>query len=167
MNRPVAATLLTFAAVCASGRPLPAQKPLPDAKAQRIDACALLTTAQIKEHVPWERMLDQLPAERDDIGTTGSACHYPTVTIQVLAYSPTFLEAARKQAAQRESGPEPVSGVGEDAFVYQSSAGYVEVIARVGARLLTLQVSIGPKDTFESVKPGAIALAKALVPKVR
>ena len=166
MNRVVATSLLTFAAVCAFGRPVPAQKPQPDAKTQRIDACSLLTTTQIKEHLPWEPMFDQFAVERDDIGVTGSACSYPTVIIQVLTYSASFVDAARKQAMAKQGRPEPVSGVGADAFVYHNPAGYVELIARVGPRLLTLQANIGRNETFESVKPKTIALATALAAKL-
>ena len=163
MNRVVRTGLITAAALVALAHPSAAQKPQsPDIKAQRIDACSLLTPAQIKEYLPWEPMFDRIAGERDDIGDTGSACGYPTVHIQVLRFTPSFIEAARKGAKL-----EPVSGLGDEAHVRHNRAGYAEVFVKVGTRLLTVQANIPNDGTFESVKSKAIALAKALVAKLK
>jgi hypothetical protein len=135
----------------ATGTPLP-----------RVDACALLTRAQVKEYLPWEALFDQMPLERDDIGETGSSRGYPTVMVQLLAYTPRFIEAVQKVRTQ-----EPVTGVGELAYVSHNPQGYGELVARVGQRTLTVQADIDRGSSYESTKVKAIALAKALAARLK
>ena len=93
---------------------------------------------------------------------TGSACVYPSVQIYVDQYSAAKIEAARK------NGPLiPVAGVGDEAFVQQKGKYWAELYVKVGDRLLHIEKDIPADGTFESVKPSMIALAKALVAKLR
>ena len=139
------------------------QKPsAPAGNADRISACSLLTREEVKKIVPWAPLLDQFPSQEEPIGATGSACEYPTVGIQVLSYSKSFVDAAGKQHKL-----EPVAGVGDEAYLRNNAGRYAELFARVGTRLLTIQKNIGPGQTFETEKPAVIQLAKALVAKLR
>lgn len=54
-----------------------------------------------------------------------------------------------------------------EAYLYHNPAGYAELYVKVGARLLTLQRSIDMGQTIGDVRAGTIALANALVAKLR
>jgi hypothetical protein len=58
-------------------------------------------------------------------------------------------------------------GIGDEAYLYHNPAGYAELYVKVGARLLTLQRSIDMGQTIGDVRAGTIALANALVAKLR
>ncbi len=78
----------------------------------------------------------------------------------------TFVQSTI-DAARKRGGLESVAGVGDEAYLYHNKAGYAELYVKVGARLLTLQRSIGMGQTIGDVRPGTIALANALVAKLR
>lgn len=164
MNRVIQQVLVTAAAI-SLGAALPsAQKP-PTSAAKpppKVDACSLLTKAEVKEFLPWAAHVDALPVGREDMGETGSACNYPTVYIQLFPYSRQFMDAALKSRKQ-----EPVSGVGDEAYISANRTYYAELLVRVGPRILTLQASIPRDGTYETTKPKTIALAKALIAKLQ
>ena len=165
-KRTAVGTIVAAAALVLSGSPLSAspQKPAaaPGAKAERINACSLLTRDEVRKIAPWTPVLDQFKSEEEPIGTTGSACEYPSVRIQVLPFSPGTIEAAKKRGKL-----EAVAGVGDDAYLYENPAGYAEVYAKIGTRLVTVQKSVRPGDKMEAAKPVAVTLARAVVAKLR
>jgi len=125
----------------------------------RIEVCKLLPKAEVKKYLPWMDALDQMPIEEEAVGA-GSSCNYPTVHVQVLQFSQGFIDAVRK------SGPlEPISGVGDEAYLRNNKNRYAELVVKVGTRLLTLQADID--DSIETIKPKVIELAKAYVAKLR
>jgi len=155
-------TAYLIAAVALAAALPAAQKPGGSAPApSKIDACSLLTKAEVKEHLPWASHVDRLPVEREDIGETGSACNYPTVYIQIFPYSRHSMDAAHKSRKQ-----EPVAGVGDEAYISANRTYYAELIVKVGPRMMTLQASIPRGATYETTKPKTIALAKALIAKL-
>ena len=164
MGRVVQTFLLMFVAVPAVWVPARAlqkpQPPPPDEKVERVNACSLLTRDEVKKLVPWAPMLDQFPTDEESIGTSGSACSYPGVHIQVLSFSPGTIEAARKRGKL-----ESLSGVGDEAYLYENPNGYLELYARVGKHLVTIQKSVRADEKMESVRSGVVALAKALAAK--
>jgi hypothetical protein len=62
---------------------------------------------------------------------------------------------------------EPVAGVGDEAYLYENPAGYAELYVRSDKRFLTIQRSVDVGQTVASVRPGMMALANALVAKLR
>ncbi len=100
--------------------------------------------------------------EEEALGTYGSSCNYPGVLVQVIPFVQTTIDAARKRGRL-----EAVADVGDEAYLYENPAGYAELYVKVGSRLLTLQRDIGLGKTVGEVRPGVIALAKALVAKLR
>jgi hypothetical protein len=78
----------------------------------------------------------------------------------------TFLQSTI-DAARKRGRLEPVAGVGDEAYLYENPAGYAELYVRIDKRLLTLQRSLGGGLTVASVRPGVVALANALVAKLR
>jgi hypothetical protein len=107
-------------------------------------------------------MFDQMQIEEEPIGATGSSCNYPSATIQILAYSPRFFDEARKLGKL-----EPVTGLGDEAYFFADPRGYADLYARAGNRIVTVQATPGPKEKIEALKPGVIALTKALIAKLR
>ena len=140
------------------------QKPAvsPAAKPERINACSLLTREEVKKIVPWDPRLDQFDIEEEAIGTTGSGCEYPLVRIQVLSFSQGTIDAARKRGKL-----ESVAGVGDEAYFYENPAGYAELYAKVGTRLVTIQKSVRKDEKMDAAKPAVVALANALAAKLR
>ena len=87
-------------------------------------------------------------------------CNYPTVHVQVLRFSQSFIEALRK------SGPlETISGVGDEAYFRNNQDRYAELMVRVDERLLTLQADGDGK--METVRVKVMDLAKIYVTKLR
>ena len=107
-------------------------------------------------------MFDQMPVEEEPIGATGSSCNCPSATIQVLTYTPRFFDEARKLGKL-----EPLTGIGDEAYFFADPRGYADLYAKVGNRIVTVQVTPGPGQTLEALKPGATALTKALIAKLR
>jgi hypothetical protein len=136
----------------------------PGAKYQVVKVCSLLSLAEVKKLAPWAPHLDQFAKpEEEPIGSTGSSCNYPTVFIQVMAFQRSFIDAARKT----EIPLEPVSGVGDEAYVRNNRGNYAELVAKVGPHSLTVQLSIDRNKTFESTKPSLIEIGKAYAAKLR
>ena len=127
-----------------------------------IKVCSLLPRDEVKKHLPWQPLLDKLPEEEIPVGVTGSSCEYPTVGVQVLAFTPQFMESAKKAGFS-----ESVPGVGDEAYYRTNPNGYAELYVRVGQRILTIQGSVPTGQKAEAIKPGVISLAKAYVAKLR
>lgn len=128
-----------------------------------VEVCALVSLAEVKKLAPWPPHIDPFAkAEEEAIGPQGSSCNYPTAHVQVMAFNQRMLDGARKAGTL-----EPVSGVGDEAWVRNNRNMFAELYARVGPHLLTVQTDIGTGKTFESEKPTLIALAKAFVSKLR
>jgi len=123
-------------------------------------ACSLLPKEEVKKHVPWLPVLDQMPIEEEPVGVSGSSCNYPSVFIQVLPFSQRTIDMARQQG-----GLEPLTGIGDEAFFHNNKNLYAEVFVKVGNQLLTLQANL--QGEMAAVKPGVLNLAKALVAKLR
>ena len=130
---------------------------------QVVKVCPLVSVAEVKKFAPWAPQLDALAkAEEEALGNYGSSCNFPTVHVQVMSYRPQTIESAKKARRQ-----DPVSGVGDEAYVANKRDEYAELIARVGPHLLTVQMDIGTGKTFDAVKPSLVELARLFVTKLR
>lgn len=128
---------------------------------QRVQVCSLVAKAEVKKHLPWMDALDQMPVEEEPVGANGSSCNYPTVHVQVLPYTPNFIESMKK------SGPlEPITGVGDEAWFHNNKNRFAELTVKVGPRLLTLQAD-ADDGKMDAVKPKVISLARVYVAKLR
>jgi len=132
----------------------------PTAAGSRVRACSLLPKEEVKKHVPWLAVLDQMPIEEAPVGVSGSSCNYPSVFIQVLPFSQSTIDIARQQG-----GLEPLTGIGDEAYFHNNKNLYAEVFVKVGNQLLTLQANL--QGEMAAVKPGVLNLAKALVARLR
>lgn len=155
MNRFFVALLTALAIASLCPKVLSAQASVSPA----IRVCSLLPKEEVKRHVPWIDVLDHMEPEEEAIGDSGSSCNYPSVHIQVLPASSRILEIARERG-----GLERISGIGDEAYFYNNSDEYAEIYVRAGRHILTVQADVN--DQIESVKPGALNLARALVARL-
>jgi hypothetical protein len=125
-----------------------------------IRACSLLPKAEVKKHLPWIAALDQMPAEEEAVGKSGSSCNYPSVFIQILPFAQGTIDAFKKSG-----GMEAISGVGDEAYFRNNKDRYAEVLVRAGKYLVTLQANVD--NNMATVKANAVNLAKALVAKLK
>ena len=128
--------------------------------AQPVEVCKLVPKEEVKRHLPWIDILDQLPIEEEAVGSSGSSCNYPTVLVQVLPFSQGSIDAVR-----RESPLEPIAGVGDEAYFRNNKNMYAELLVRVGSRMLTLQAN--GEGKLDTAKAQAIELAKVYVAALR
>jgi len=126
-----------------------------------IKACALLPKEEVKKLIGAGQVFDMMAPEEEALAA-GSSCNYPGVMIQVLPFLQSTFDAARKRGRL-----ETVPDVGDEAYLYDNPAGYAEVYVKIGGRLLTLQKDIDTGQTVGSVRSGVIALANALVTRLR
>jgi hypothetical protein len=152
------ALVLVAAATCVAGPSSLAQQRPPE----RVDACSLLPKDEVKKLIGGGPLFDQFPAEEEPLGPSGSACNYAGVMIQVLSFSQGTFDAAKKRGRL-----EAVTSVGDEAYLYDNPSGYAELYVKVGTRMLTIQRDLDAKATVASVRPAVIALANALVAKLR
>jgi hypothetical protein len=145
--------------------------PLPAAEAQAargqssppvVKVCGLLPAAEVRKIIGGGRTFEMFPPEEEALGTYGSSCNYAGVMVQVLPFSQSTIDAARKRGRL-----EPVSGVGDEAYLFDNRGEYAELYVRVGRRLLTLQRDVDAGKTVADVRAGTVALAQALVAKLR
>lgn len=134
--------------------------PAPRVAAPVIPACSLMSKDEVKRHLPWRPLLDQFPVEEEALGTYGSACEYPSVRVQVMTFAQASVDELKKKP-----GLEVVTGVGDEAYLLNNSNLYAELYVKVGRRMLTLQASFD--GSMDTVRPGVMSLARALVTKLR
>ena len=164
MLRVVAVLALVAVSGATLGPPAVAQKlSTPAQTGARFNACTILPREEVKKIFPWSVQADLDTDTGMPLGT-GSACVYPSVQIYVDQYS----AAKRHIEAARKNGPlTPVAGIGDEAFVQQKGKFWVVLYVKVGDRLLLIEKDIVNGGTLESVKPSMIALAQALIAKLR
>ena len=151
-------SIVIVATACALAMPARASQ----SSAAGIKVCELLPKDEVKKLIGGDQVFDMKPPEEEPLGTYGSSCNYPTVMLQVIPFNQGTIDAARKRGRL-----ESVPNVGDEAWLYDNPAGYAELYVKIGARLLTLQRSVGMGKAVSDVRSGVIALATALVPKLR
>ena len=131
-----------------------------------IRACSLLTKDLILKVTPMKdtSMLFVVPPQDDSLGATGSACDYGDVGLQIDPITPARFDELRKKAGEEWT---PVAGVGDGAYFRNNRDNYAELFVRAGTHTLTIQMSVPFGSTAAAIKPNTIALANALVPKLR
>jgi len=130
----------------------------------RPSACAVLTRDVVSQTTPYSKQQLELvlmakPSE-DPVGRSGSACSYGGVTLQIDPFAWATVEKTS------EKGWTPLQGVGDAAYFRDNRGEWAELAVRAGQRVLTIQMDIPDGRTALQVQPHAIALAKAVLPKL-
>ena len=126
-----------------------------------VKVCSLLPKAEVKKLIGGGKVFDMLEPEEEAVAG-GSSCNYPEVMVQVIPFRQSTIDTARKRGSL-----ETISGVGDEAYLYDNRGRYAELYVKVGPYLLTLQRDIGTGRTLASVRPGVLELARALAAKLR
>jgi len=127
-----------------------------------VKVCGLLPKDEVKKLIGGNQVFDMRAPEEEALGTYGSSCNYAGALIQVIPYRPSIIDAAKKRGRL-----EAVAGVGDEACLYDNPAGYGELYVKVDRRLLILHRDVPLGKTVADVRSGTIALARALLPKLR
>ena len=130
---------------------------------KRISACALLTPDVMEKFdtaKPETRKL--FTPEEESIGANGTYCGHGGVILQVNPF-------ARSEELRQSPGKDwqSVSGVGDTAFFRNNRDSYAELMVWTGPHHFTIQLDVPTGATVESIKPKAMGLAAAIVPKLR
>jgi len=126
----------------------------------RISACSLLTPDLAAKYIH-KQILPHLKPEEETVGNSGTSCNYGRIGLQVNPFG----RGSKPTAPSKEW--QPVASVGEGAFFRTNGRQYAELIAWVGVNHFTIQLGVDTGATMEATKAEAIALANALVPKLR
>ena len=135
----------------------------PAAGKPRISACSLLPTDLVlKVGGINPQAVKILKPEEEAMGTTGSACEYGDIRLQVDPF-------ARSDDLRKSPGKDwqPVSGVGDTAFFHANGRNYAELMVWTGAHHFTIQFGVPVGSTPEAIKPKTLELANAIIPKLR
>ena len=130
---------------------------------RRVSACALLPTdLMIKVGGINQAMVKYLKPEEEPLGTTGSACEYASVRLQV---SPLGSSQPKRESPGKEW--QAVSGVGDAAYFRRNGSQYAELVVWSASNYFTIQFGVPTGGTPESIRPNTIALAGAVVASLR
>ena len=131
-----------------------------------LRACSLLTKELVLKVTPRKdtSMSFIVPPQEDAVGASGSACEYGGIGLQIDPFPPARLDALRKSSGESWA---PVAGVGDTAYFRENGISYAELYVAVGTHTLTIQMSVPTGSTPAAIKSNTIALANALVPKLR
>ena len=115
---------------------------------------------------PYERdalsLAFSVPPQADPVGPAGSACEYGGVHLQVDPFgSPEGVERDLLKGWVREPA------VGDIAFFRDNRGEWAELYVRSRGRVVTVQMDIPNGKTAAAIKPNTIALAKAVLDKLR
>ena len=124
-----------------------------------IKACAILTRDLVEPFAANKRVLDLMEPEEEVTGSM-SACEYGIVRFQHAPFP-----AGGKRIAP--TGYEPLPGLGDEAFFRNNRNTYAELVVWSGAHYFTLQVGVPTGSTVEAIKPRTIALARAIMQKLK
>ena len=124
-----------------------------------VRACAVLTRDLVAPFTENKKVLDLIPPEEEALGTSGTACEYGAVRLQL------FPGRGGKRTVSAK-GFEPISGAGEGGYFRSNGDRYAELMVWTGKHSLDLQVSVPSGRTAEAIKPDVVALANVIIAKL-
>ena len=124
-----------------------------------IRACGVLTRDLVAPFTENKKVLDLVPPEEEALGTSGTACEYGAVRLQL------FPGRGGKRTVSGKDF-QPVSGVGEGGYFRNNRDRYAELIVWTGKHALDLQVTVPAGRTAEALKADVIALANAIIARL-
>ena len=129
-----------------------------------IKACSLLSKElAMKVSGAANKAVFDLPPQEEAAGKSGAACNYADITLQIDAFTPASIDQMAKQQGKNW---EPVAGVGDRAY-FRGDRNFAQLIGYVGARTFTVELGVPFQSTADKMKPNAITLANAVIPKLK
>jgi hypothetical protein len=130
-----------------------------------VHACSFLTKELVAEYTPLSKqafaLVSGLAPSEDAIGQSGSECTYGGVTFNIDAINPEYFEKTRKAEWKA------ITGVGDTAYFRDNAGRFAELYVRTGSHSFTIQMDVPTGRTSVAIQPNVIALAKAILPKVK
>ena len=124
-----------------------------------VRACEVLTRDLVVPFTENPTILDLFPPEEETLGTSGTACEYGGVRLQLYP-------GLGGTGTVSGDGFQPISDSGWSGFFRNNRDYYAELMVWTAEHSLTLQVSVPTGGTAEAMKPDLIALANALLAKL-
>jgi hypothetical protein len=131
----------------------------PAAGQPAVRACAVLTRDLVVPFTENKKMLDLIPSQEEALGTSGTACEYGGVRLQLFPG-----RGGKRTVSAKDL--QPISGAGEGGYFRSNRNRYAELMVGTGRHSLDLQVSVPTGRTAESIKPDVVALANAIIAKL-
>jgi hypothetical protein len=131
----------------------------PAAGQPAIRACAVLTRELVAPFTENKKILDLLPPQEEALGTSGTACEYGAVRLQLFPG-----RGGKRTVSAKDL--QPISGAGEGGYFRSNRDRYAELMVWTGKHSLDLQVSVPSGRTVEAIKPDVVALANAILAKL-
>jgi len=125
--------------------------------------CSLLTRELALKANP-KQVLGAAGPKEVPLGASGSACEWGDLLLQIDPFTPARLEQLRKTDGKNW---ESVPGVGDAAYFHNIRDAMAELFVRVGTRTFGVVITIPVGSTAAASKPHFIAVAEAIVPKLR
>lgn len=122
-------------------------------------ACAMLTKDLVAPFTQNTKVLDLIPPQEETLGTSGTACEYGAVRLQLFPG-----RGGKRTVSAKDL--QPVSGAGEGGYFRSNRDRYAELMVWTSKHSLDLQVSVPAGRTAEAIKPDVIALANAIIAKL-
>lgn len=124
-----------------------------------VRACQLLTRDLVAPFTDNKKVLDLLPPEEEALGTSGTACEYSAVRLQLFPG-----RGGKRTPSVKDL--QPISGAGQGGYFHNNRDRYAELTVWTDKHSLDLQVSVPSGRTAEAIKPDVIALANAIIAKL-
>jgi hypothetical protein len=131
----------------------------PAAGQPALRACAVLTRDLVAPFTENKTILDLIPPEEEALGTSGTACEYGAVRLQLFPG-----RGGKRTVSAKDL--QPISGAGEGGFFRSNRDRYAELMVWTGKHSLDLQVSVPSGRTAEAIKLEVVALANAIIAKL-
>jgi hypothetical protein len=128
----------------------------PSAGPPALRACAVLTRDLVAPFTENKKTLDLIPPQEETLETSGTACEYGAVRLQLFPG-----RGGKRTMSAKDL--EPISGAGEGGYFRSNRGRYAELMLWTGKHSLDLQVSVPSGRTAQAMKPDVIALANAII----
>ncbi len=152
---------LVVAISCITSETAASQTPSgsPAAGQSTVRACAVLTRDLVAPFSENQKILDLIPPQEEALGTSGTACQYGAVRLQLFPG-----RGGKRTASAKDL--QPISGAGEGGYFRSNRNRYAELMVWTSKHSLDLQVSVPSGRTAEAIKPDVVALANAIIAKL-
>jgi hypothetical protein len=133
------------------------------ATGKRLSACALMSRDFVEKFDTGNKqVLKQIKPSEEPPGVNGSICEDGNVGFQINPFArPDELRKSPGKDWQRQTG------VGDTAFFRNKADTYAELMVWTGPHHFTIQLGAPTGGTVESIRPNTIALAHAIIAKLR
>lgn len=155
-------TILIAVMMCGAVAATAAQAPSSAGARTRLSACAVMPRELVEKMSSDPQLVKQMEPDEAPIGTHGSSCDYGAVGLQVNPF-------ARSDQLRQSPGKDwqPVAGLGDAAYFRNNADRFAELMVWTGADHFTIQLVVPAGRTPEASRPDTIALANAIIPRLR